>query len=196
MLAYSLDAAEIVQRVTESVIPELAEWCSIVVSVDRRRDHPSITVAHRDPDKILWAEQLQRDYPYDPDAPWGAARVIRSGQPEIVASVDPAVFLLPGGDILREVGLQSIITVPVIGALGTLGALQVIRIDGQMPFAPSEIELIVELAARLGAALNSAVLFDRQTRSRAALDTLQHVSGRIASVATRTRVAQEVVTHG
>jgi hypothetical protein len=59
VLAYSFDAAEIVRSVTESVVPELAEWCSIVVAVDRIPDRPSITVAHRDPDKVKWAEQLQ-----------------------------------------------------------------------------------------------------------------------------------------
>jgi GAF domain-containing protein/PAS domain-containing protein len=196
VLAYSFDATEIVRRVTEAVVPELAEWCSIVVAIDRGRDRPAITVAHRDPDKVKWAEQLQRDYPYDPDAKWGAARVIRSGRRELIPNIDPAVFALPGGDVLREVGLQSIITVPVVGALGTLGAMQLIRCEGQAEFAPSEIELIDELAGRLGAALNSAVLFDRQTRSRAALDTLQHVSGRIASVATTTKIVQEVLTHG
>ena len=93
VLAFSFDAAEIVQRVTESVVPELAEWCSIVVSVDRRRDRPSIMVAHRDPEKVKWAEQLLRDYPYDPDANWGAARVIRSGRPEVVERIDPARVL-------------------------------------------------------------------------------------------------------
>ena len=73
----------------------------------------------------------RRDHPYDPDAPWGAAQVIRSGRREVIPSVDPAVFSLPGGDVLREIGLQSVITVPVIGALGTLGAMQLIRCDGQ-----------------------------------------------------------------
>jgi GAF domain-containing protein/PAS domain-containing protein len=173
VLAYSFDATEIVRGVTEAVVPELAEWCSIVIAIDRSRDRPSITVAHRDPDKIRWAEQLQRDYPYDPDAEWGAARAI-----------------------LSEVGLQSVITVPIVGALGTLGAMQLIRCEGQPQFASSEIELIDELAGRLGAALNSAVLFDRQTRSRAALDTLEQVSGRIASVATTTKIVQEVLTYG
>ncbi|MEO8267575.1 MAG: SpoIIE family protein phosphatase [Ilumatobacteraceae bacterium] len=196
VLAYSFDAAEIVQRVTESVVPELAEWCSIVIAIDRRRDRPFITVAHRDPAKVKWAEQVQRDHPYDPDARFGAAKVIRTGRREVIPHVDPVVFSLPGGDVLREVGLSAVVTVPVIGALGTLGAMQLIRGDGSPAFDAAEIELIDELAGRLGAALNSAVLFDRQTRSRAALDTLQHVSGRIASAATTTRVGQEVLTHG
>jgi GAF domain-containing protein/PAS domain-containing protein len=196
VLAYSFDAAEIVQRVTESVVPELAEWCSIVIAIDRRRDRPSITVAHSDPAKAKWAEQVQRDHPYDPDAKFGAAQAIRTGRRELIPHVDPAVFSLPGGDVLRELGLSSVITVPVVGALGTLGAIQLIRNDDRPAFDAAEIELIDELAGRLGAALNSAVLFDRQTRSRAALDTLQHVSGRIASAATTARVSREVLMHG
>ncbi len=196
VLALSVDTTEIIQRVTRSVIPDLAEWCSIVVAIDRRRDAPLITVAHRDPDKVKWAEQIQRDYPYDPDANWGAAGVIRSGRREVISSVDPALFSRPGGDVLEQAGMQSVITVPLVGALGTLGALQLIRCAGQLPFAPAEIDLIEELAGRLGAALNTAVLFDRQTRSRAALDTLQQVSGRIASVATTDKIAHAVLAYG
>gem|GEM_PF-3278171 len=196
VLAYSVDVDEILKRVTEAVVPELAEWCSIVIAIDRRRDRPTITVAHRDPDKLKWADQIQRDHPYDPDAPWGAARVIRTGQREFVPIVDPAVFSRPGGDILKELGLQSVVTVPLVGALGTLGSMQLIRCEGQTPFEPAEIDLIEELAGRAGGALNSAVLFDRQRRGRAALDTLQQVSGRIASVATTDKIVHAVLAYG
>ena len=92
--------------------------------------------------------------------------------------------------------MQSVVTVPLIGALGILGAMQVIRCDGQPPFAPPEIELVEELAARLGAALNSAVLFERQTRSQAGLDMLQRVSGRIASAATTDKIVHAVLAYG
>ena len=196
VLAFSVDVGEIVQRVTTSVIPDLAEWCSIVVSIDRRRDRPWISVAHRDPEKLRWAEQVQRDHPYDPDAKFGAARVIRSGRREVINNVDPAVFSSPGGEVLKEARLQSVITVPLVAVLGTIGAMQLIRCEGQPPFAPSEIELIEELAGRLAAALNSAVLFDRQARSRAALETLQQVSGRIAAVATTAKIIHAVLAYG
>jgi GAF domain-containing protein/PAS domain-containing protein len=197
VLAYSLDAGEIAERVTQSVVPQLAEWCSIVISIDRHRDRPTIMVAHADPAKIRLAEQIQRDYPYDPDASFGAARVIRSGRRELVPVVDPSMYSdLPGADVLQELGLRSVITVPLIGGLGPLGALQLVRCEGQPPFDESDIQLIEELATRVGGALNSAVLFDRQTRSRAALDTLQQVSGRIAAAATRAKVVHAVLAYG
>ena len=196
VLAFSVDGGEILQRVTGAVIPDLAEWCCVVVSIDRRRDRPWISVAHRDPEKVRWAEQIQHDYPYDPDANWGAAAVIRSGRREVFNNIDPAEFAAPGGDVLKEAGLRSVITVPLVAAVGTIGAMQLIRCEGQPPFEPSEIELIEELAGRLGAALNSALLFDRQARSRTALDTLQQVSGRIASVATSAKIIHAVLAYG
>ncbi len=196
VLAVSVDLAEIVQWVTTSVVPDLGEWCAVVVAIDRRRDRPWISVAHSDPEKLVWAEQIQKDHPYDPDATWGAAAVIRSGRREVVNEISPAVYALPGGDVLERAGVRSVITVPLVAALGTLGAMQLIRGHRKPPFEPSEIELIEEIAGRLGAALNSAILFDRQARSRAALDTLQQVSGRIASVATSAKIIHAVLAYG
>jgi len=184
VLAMSVDIGLIVERVTSSVIPDLAQWCSIVVSIDRPRAKPSITVAHADPEKVRWAEQVQIDYPYDPDARWGAAEVIRSRRTEFIPKVDATVFALPGGDVLAKAGLSSALTVPLIGPLGTLGAMQLIRGADDPPFSAVDLEFVDELANRVGAALNTAVLFQRQVRGRAALETLQDVSGQIAAVAT------------
>ncbi|HEY4609815.1 MAG TPA: GAF domain-containing protein, partial [Ilumatobacteraceae bacterium] len=197
VLANSVDADEIVQRVTQSVVPEMAEWCSVVVSIDKHRDRPSITVAHRDPEKLAFAEQIQRDFPYDPDARFGAARVIRTGERELITDIDPAGFArMPGGDVLDKIGLRNVVTLPLIGALGTLGALQLVRCEGQPAFQPGELELLDEVAGRVGAALNSAVLFERQARGRAALDTLQQVSGRIAAAATSGKIVHAVLAYG
>ena len=196
VLALSVDVDEIVQTVTTSVIPELADWCSIVVSVDRPRSRPSITVAHRDPEKVKWADQLQRDYPYDPDARWGAARVIRNGRRELVPKVDPRIFEHVHGDILTKADLGSVITVPLVGALGTLGAMQLIRGVSALPFSDADLELVDEVAGRVAAALNTATLFQRQTRGRAALDTLQTISGLIASVATTAEIIRAALVEG
>ena len=196
VLALSVNTEEIAERITTSVIPELADWCSIVVTADRPRARPFIKVAHRDPDKVRWAEQVQFEQPYDPDASFGAALVIRTGQKEFIEHVDPFVFELPGGDVLRRAGVASAITVPLVGALGILGAIQLIRGDHVEPFTSSDLDFIDELANRVGPALNTAVLFERQARSRAALDTLEEVSGRIASVATAVEVMEAALVHG
>ena len=63
-----------------------------------------------------------------------------------------AVFSRPGGDVLKELGLQSVITVPLIGALGTLGSMQLIRCEGQPPVEPAEIYQTTIIEQRMKAA--------------------------------------------
>ena len=106
------------------------------------------------------------------------------------------MFSLPGGQVLAEVGLRSVLTVPITGALGILGAMQLIRGDAQPSFGFADLELMEELAGRIGAAMNTAVLFDRQARTSAAFETLERVSGGIAAAATITEIFRAVTTHG
>ena len=44
----------------------------------------SSRVAHADPAKVEWAEELGRRYPPDPDEPAGWPGVVRTGEPEFV----------------------------------------------------------------------------------------------------------------
>ncbi len=196
VVGFSVDIDEILQTVTSSASSDLADWCSIVLSIDRPKSRPSIAVAHRDPDKVLWSQALQREYPYDPDARWGAAEVIRTGRPEIVPRVDPRMLARVDGDILTKADLGSVVTLPLIGSLGTLGAMQWIRGAESEGFSEADLDLINEVALRVGAALNNAVLFQRQARSSAALATLQTVSGLIAAVATMDEVVRASLIEG
>lgn len=196
VLVLSVDLDEIVHTVTTTVIPAFADWCAIVVSIDRPRPRPSITVAHRDPDKISWLKQLLIQYPYNPDGRWGLSAVIRKGEPELVAKVDWRDLRGVEPEVLANVDPASVITVPLVGALGTLGAMQAIRGTNATPFSPSDLELFEEIGGRVAAALNTAVLFQRQARSRAALDTLQTVSGLIAAVATTDEIGRAALVHG
>ena len=196
VLALSIDTDEIVDRVTTSIIPQWADWCSIVVSADRPSSRPLIRVAHRDPAMVEWARKVEHDYPYDPNAPWGAANVIRTGTREFVERVDPRIFEFAGGDVLREAGVGSLVTVPLVGAVGTLGAMQLIRGPETPAFTTDDLDFVDELATRVGSALNTAVLFERQARGRGALDTLERVSGSIASLANRQDVIRAALVHG
>ncbi|MEO5723126.1 MAG: PAS domain-containing protein, partial [Ilumatobacteraceae bacterium] len=168
VLTLSVDTDEILDRITQSVILEHADWCSITLAIDRPRTRPSIRVSHRDPAMVLWAKEVQLSYPYDPDARWGAARVIATKRREFIPRIDQGAFALQGGEVLAKSGAASVVTVPLVGAVGTLGALQLIRSADVPAFTAADLEFIDDLASRLGAALNTAVLFERQSRGRAA----------------------------
>jgi serine phosphatase RsbU (regulator of sigma subunit)/PAS domain-containing protein len=196
VLANSLDVTEILERVTEALVPDLADWCSVVLAIDRPRDDPLIVAAHADPRMRTWAREVQRRFPYDPEAQWGAANVIRTGEREVMSNL--AAFRVPDRserEVIEQADVDSVVTVAIVGPLGVLGALQLIRGRERHAFTDNELELIDELAGRCGAALHTAILFTRQTTSRAALDTLQRVSGGLASASTRLDVARAVIAH-
>ncbi len=174
---------DVLRQVAGSVVPDLADWCSLVVAADRPRSAPIIVYAHADPAKMRAAQQLMAEHPFDPDAGWGAAGVLTSGKTEFIAEV-PAEAFRGEGATLADFDPRSVVTAPLRGALGTLGAIQLIR-TGQRRFQESDVELIDELADRVGTAVNNAVVFARQARTREMLDLLQRLSGRLAVSATR-----------
>jgi GAF domain-containing protein/PAS domain-containing protein len=196
VLSTSLDIDEILERVTNAVVPDLADWCSAVLAIDRPRDAPTIVVAHHDETMRAWAVEVQRQFPYDPDADWGAAKVIRTGQRELINGVADVVTSDDQSGVLHRADVDSVVTVAIVGPLGVLGSLQLIRGHDRPPFTEGSVELIEELAGRCGAALHIAILFDRQATTRAALETLQRVSGGLAAAVTRHDVARAVITNG
>ena len=197
VLARSVDSVEILERITQAAVPDLADWCSAVLAVDRPRDEPLIVAAHADDAMRSWAAEVQRRFPYDADAPFGAAKVIRTGERELLTGLSS--LLADRGDardVLERADVESVVTMPIRGPLGVLGSLQLIRGRSRPPFADHDLALVEELAARSGAALHTSVLFARQATSRAALETLQRVSGWLARAATVRDVSQAVITHG
>ena len=199
VLSRSVDVEEILQQVTRASVPDLADWCNAVFVVDRQRDAPLIVAAHDDPETEAWSKEVLERFPYDPDANFGAARVIRDGQREVIDHLSSVQDLVDDDgqrDVLSHGAVDSVVTVPILGQLGLLGSLQLIRGAHRPSFTDADISLAEELASRCGAALNSAVLLARQQTSRDALETLQRVSGWLARAVTREDVAHATVSHG
>ena len=80
LLASSLDYETTLANLATLAVPRFADWCTIDVVGDEASIE-RLTVAHVDPDKVQWANELAEKYPPDPDAPYGVPNVIRTGRP-------------------------------------------------------------------------------------------------------------------
>src|SRR5689334_15308324 len=80
VLASSLDYAATLERVARLAVPALADWC-VVDTVEPDGRLARLVVAHTDPSRAELAAELQRRYPPNPQAAFGVAQVIRTGQP-------------------------------------------------------------------------------------------------------------------
>lgn len=173
VLGSSLDYEETLRQVAALVVPRLADWCAVHL-VEPDGSIRAITVAHADPSKTEWIAEMQRRYPPDPDAPHGAAAVIRTGQPELYPQITDDLLERVARDpehlqLLRSLGFRSGLAVPLEAEGRTLGAITLVAGATIDPYTEADLTFALALAARAGQAIQNARLFEETQRARADL---------------------------
>ena len=163
VLASSLDYEETLAVVARLAVPWLADWCSVHVAKENGPPR-QLAVAHVDPAKAEWAKQLGRRYPPDPESPLGVPKVIRSGEPELVAEITDDMLRAGTHDsdhlkIARGLGLKSLMIVPMNAHDRTLGAITFVSAESGRTYGPTDLALAEDLARRAAMALDNARLY-------------------------------------
>ena len=168
----SLELERALERLTELAVPLLADWCAISMLVEETGEIEQVVVAHQDPERKRWAEEMQagsRTIRIDDEFDL-TARVIRTAEPLFLREVpqellDEAVERDPNAArALEEISIRSAITVPLRSGERTFGALTLVSEERELE--DSEFELAQELAARAAIAVENARLY-RQAERRA-----------------------------
>jgi PAS domain S-box-containing protein len=187
LLGSSLDYETTLSQLVRLAVPEMATWCSVdMVGSDGSINR--LAVAHEDPERVAWAEKLGAEYPPDPDAPMGVPNVIRTMTAEFVADLtDELLVEAVQGDerlleIVRELGLRSAITVPLVARGRALGALSLIRDDTAPRYTELDLDLASELARRAASAVDNAILYREAERRGDASRALAHVDDGVVLV--------------
>lgn len=175
-LASSLDYEQTLQRVAQLAVPGLADWCgvSIVGSGEVLRQ---VAVAHSDPAMAAIGREWGERHPARLDNPTGAAEVIRSGKPQMIAEINEAVLRHADATddqlrLVREVGMRSIITVPLaIAGQSPFGTLSLVMAESGRTFDAEDLGVALELGRRAAVAVENARLYTERSRVAA---TLQH----------------------
>jgi PAS domain S-box-containing protein len=199
-LVRSLDLEDLITRITAAAVPARAEWCSLVLTADQPPASPITALAHVDPDMVVWARRLQERFPFDPDASFGAAKVIRTGTTQLRQIDDQALEASIDDPALREavrnLDLRSVIIVALQSPLGILGSLLLARTAASEPYDEHDVAVAEDFARTIGVALNNALLFRRQQRARNALDVIAQLTGALAVAVTEDDVIQTVISRG
>ena len=93
-LSSSLDYETTLATVARLAVPHFADWCAVDMLGEDGLAH-RLAVAHSDPDKMAWAEELHQKYPPDPNLPHGLYNVIRTGESEFYPEI-PDELLVEG----------------------------------------------------------------------------------------------------
>ena len=174
----AIDHDDLMRRVTSAAVPMLGDWCSLTF-LPTDGGTPSVTIAHVDPARVAWAEDLQRRYPFDPHAASGAAAVIRSGETEYIPSIDDQ-FLDQAMErsaidpdevrgVIERLQLSSAITVPLLTKRRVVGAMQFVFAESGRHYSEDDVDLAEAVAGRLAEPLDNAWGVDQERNTSAAL---------------------------
>jgi GAF domain-containing protein/FixJ family two-component response regulator/two-component sensor histidine kinase len=170
LLASSLDYEAALGRLTQRLVPALADWCAVDV-LDERGRVVRITMHHSDPEKIALARDLEARYPADPDARHGVSNVLRTGQSEWMATIPDSLLAAAARDeehlrLVRQLGLKSYMAVPIQARGRLLGALSLVYAESNREYSERDVRFVEELAARAALSLDNALLFKDQVDAR------------------------------
>ncbi|HTR89143.1 MAG TPA: SpoIIE family protein phosphatase [Solirubrobacteraceae bacterium] len=173
VLASSLDIATTMGQIAQLAVPDLADLC-VIDLLDERGAIREVAVVSGDARLGLDLEELRRGYPLDPAGEHPVARVIREGEPVLLARMSSELLRsFAQGSVharfMIEHDYRSAIVAPLIARGRTLGALSALRLgDARDPYGQEELELCCELALRAALAIDNARLYSdlRRTERR------------------------------
>jgi two-component system, cell cycle sensor histidine kinase and response regulator CckA len=157
VLAEILHADTTLEDVARLLVPQFADWCTLhlVEEAGIRR----AAVVHADPDIERRLRARFADVPFVVDATLGPAKVIRTGELDLLEQAS-GESLAGQGDpaLLRTAGFGSRISVPLRLRQQTFGALSLHR-KAPHAYDRSDIEWAQDLAQRIALAIEAARLY-------------------------------------
>jgi two-component system, NarL family, sensor histidine kinase BarA len=171
ILSASLDYETTLRNVADLAVQEIADWCAVDLAPAVAGDAKRVVVAHRNPERVRLAETLQERYPPNPDLDVGAPAVIRSGEPQLVPEIPPELLEQAAQDeehlrMLHELGLVSLMVVPLRGRDSVLGAITFVSAESGRRYGEEDLELAEDLGSRAAQAVENALLLRAVTESR------------------------------
>ncbi|MEA2300770.1 MAG: hypothetical protein QOE44_1305, partial [Solirubrobacteraceae bacterium] len=173
ILASSLDYEQTLQNVASLAVPGFADWCGVDLVGDRGERMP-VAVAHSDPAKLVLAERLRTHEPEVMDPDQGLGRVLRTGRPEVYPEITDEMLVAGARTdehlgLLREVGMSSVMIVPLRIAGRTIGAMSLINAESRRRFDDEAVAVAQQIADRAATAVENSRLYTSRSQIAATL---------------------------
>jgi PAS domain S-box-containing protein len=167
VLASSLDYQQTLRNVAGLAVPQLADWCAVDLFTDEGAREP-VAIAHIDPAKIRTAERLRAFEPKVLNPDQGLGLVLRTGESQLYTDIPDELLVAAAIDdehlrLLREVGMRSVLIVPLSIRERTIGALTMVSAESGRRFDSSDVEFAEQIAARAALAVERARLYSERS---------------------------------
>ena len=168
-----LSVEERLRQLADLAVRGIADWSA--VHFVRGTHVERVAVAHLDPAKVAFVEELERRYPPDPTAPGSAIEISRTGVPVLMSDIPDELLVASAQDethlkLIRAIGMRSAIVMPLLVRGRSLGALTLVQAESGERFTTDDLTFVGQLAATAALALDNAALYEQQ---RTVAHTLQ-----------------------
>jgi serine phosphatase RsbU (regulator of sigma subunit) len=178
LIARSLDYDRTLGEVARLAVPELADWCAVdVLAPDGSLRQ--VTSTHPDPELEELLLELRRLYRSEKRGSEGVARVIATGEPELMRDVtDQPRLEIPAEakDLYSRLAPRSYMIVPLIARGRTIGAVTFLSTREGRHYGEGDLRFAQDLAHRLALAVDNARLYEEASAARDRLAFLSHAS--------------------
>ena len=161
------EAGNNIDLITQVVAVHSAEYIgdsSVVITLNPQGDRFTIGAFHHpspDAQALLRKYLISVDYSIENNILGG---VIRSGEslliPSILSEQLEAITMPEFAEYIREIGVQSLLFVPISGRSGVLGALGLFRDHAGSPYTTEDQSFLMDMSYRTALAIDNCRLFE------------------------------------
>jgi PAS domain S-box-containing protein len=177
-LAGTLEAEKAVARLAQLLVPDVADWCVVTLvnddpHPDWRRGLRDVGWWHADPSRRALLEKYAEHRIDSLTDSSFVARAMATGEPVLVPdgareAIGGVLQAGPARDLFNQLDPHAVAVVPLRGRGRIVGLVTVFRDAGRTITVP-ELDVLRDVAARAGLALDNARLFAQQRELAATL---------------------------
>jgi PAS domain S-box-containing protein len=168
LLALSLRYPETFDRLAERIVLDIADLC-LIDTVDESGRIQRVAARHRDRTQQRVANRLLEEFSPEPTGEHPVPRVIHTARPQF-SPIMTEEFLRTTCrneehfQVVRQLGFQSYISVPLIARARTLGALTLVSTDPARRYGEQDLMVAEEIARRASVRIDNARLYEERNR--------------------------------
>ena len=160
-----IDYQSTLQRVARLAVPFFADWC-VVDIIGQDGQLAQVAAAHADPSQEPLLQQLGQPTGVEPSPSWTVARVVETGQSELVPELTAAAEMALGRDpeqvaVIRQLVPRSFLCVALRIRGRTLGAFRFVLSASGRHYGPADLAVAEDLARRMATAIDNARLYEQ-----------------------------------
>jgi serine phosphatase RsbU (regulator of sigma subunit) len=156
-------------RLANLMVREVADLCLIDL-VDEAGALSRVAAVHANQAKQALVDGLARRYSPRSEMSDPVTRTFLTGEPHVSSSLSDRSLrdAAPDDDhlrIMRAIGIQSLLSVPLMARGRTLGVLTLISANPDIRYGDPDVRLAEEIARRAGARIDNARLYEERDRT-------------------------------